>query len=143
MRIRIWLLLLFLLLASGGLTAILLFSWGNHSSTATSGSGARDAIFLLDIRPKRAWDSQGHIEGAVRIEWRKLGQRENLDLLPHDKLIAVIDEQGQHAGQVTPILRMLGYDAVTLRSGMTSWTQTPEGEETIRAMEAADFPVVR
>ncbi|MBK5226611.1 MAG: rhodanese-like domain-containing protein [Thermoleophilia bacterium] len=82
-------------------------------------------------------DSQGH------IEWRNVGEPESLALLPRDQLIVVIDQQGQSAGQVTPILRMLGYDAVTLRSGMTAWTQTPESLETIQTINAADYPVVR
>lgn len=103
----------------------------------------KSEIFLLDIRPATAWNSVGHIDGAVHIGWRNLGDPESLALLPRDKLIVVIDEQGQYSGQVTPILRMLGYDAVALRSGMTSWTQTPGSQETIRSIQRADQPVAR
>lgn len=103
-----------------------------------------DSLFLLDIRPLASWQANGHIDMGTHylINWRVLGQPENLAKLPADKLIVVIGDTGQTAGQVTPILRMLGYDAVTLRSGMTSWTQTPDSAESLAAFQR-DLPVVR
>lgn len=98
--------------------------------------------YLLDIRTPATFDSLGHIEGAVNIPWRELGQPGNLEKLPRDKLIVVIGANGRDAGQVTPILTMLGYETVTLRSGMAGWSPTPETQEIIDAAATANYPVV-
>ncbi len=98
--------------------------------------------FLLDIRDPAVYRARGHIEGAIDIPWRELGQPENLVQLPHGQLIVVIGDNGRDAGQVTPILKMLGYDAVTLRSGMAGWSPTPETQEILDAVAAAHYPVV-
>ena len=92
---------------------------------------AAQKIFLLDIRSQNDWQAIGHIKGAVHIPWLELGVAGTLEKLPRDKLIVVICNTGQTAGQVTPILRMVGYDAVTLRSGMTAWTETPHSRESL------------
>lgn len=104
-----------------------------------------DSIFLLDVRPLETWQRDGHIDmGAhMLIDWRVLGDPQNLAYLPKDKLIVVIGATGQTAGQVTAVLRMMGYNAVTLRSGMTAWTETPDSQETLAAISSANYPVVR
>lgn len=79
----------------------------------------------------------------VSIDWRELGAQQNLAKLPMDKLIVVVGDTGQSAGQVTPILRMIGYKAVTLRSGMTAWTEIPESVTTLDSMKSAVYPLVR
>ncbi len=100
-----------------------------------------EQTFLLDIRTPETFDSLGHIEGAVNIPWRELGEPQNLAQLPKDKLIVVIGDNGRDGGQVTPILTMLGYDAVTLRSGMAGWSPTPETPRIIEAVKNAAYPV--
>jgi rhodanese-related sulfurtransferase len=102
----------------------------------------KDNLFLLDIRSAENYSDIGHIEGAVNISWRELGNPENLDQLPTDKLIVVIGDTSMSAGQVTPILQMLGYDAATLRGGLVSWTDTPDSQRPIDAIEATGHPVV-
>lgn len=102
----------------------------------------KDETFLLDIRTPATYDSLGHIEGAVNLPWRELGKPENLGQLPQDKMIVVIGDNGRDAGQVTPILTMLGYDVVTLRSGMAGWAPTPETQQIIDAVNNANYPVV-
>lgn len=103
----------------------------------------REETFLLDIRTTATYDSLGHIDGAVNIPWRELGQPENLGQLPKDKLIVVLGDNGRDAGQVTPVLTMLGYDAITLRTGMAGWSPTPETPMIIQAVENANYPVVK
>lgn len=104
-----------------------------------------DSISLLDIRPLEAWQRDGHIDmGAhILIDWRMLGDPQNQAFLPKDKLIVVIGTTGQTAGQVTAVLRMMGYNAVTLRSGMTAWTETPDSQDTLTTINSADYPVVK
>lgn len=104
---------------------------------------ARPGLFLLDIREPATSSYTGKIEGAVQLPWRSLANPGNLQQLPKDRLIVVIDDQGQSSGQVTAILRMLGYDAVSLRSGMTAWTETPDSRETLDAIAQAHYPVVK
>jgi len=111
----------------------------------TSSPARKDSIYILDIRPLEAWQRDGHIGQGdyMLIDWRVLGDPLNLAKLPKDRLIVVVGETGQTAGQVTPILRMLGYNAVTLRSGMTAWTETPDSQDTLHAIRSANYPVVK
>jgi rhodanese-related sulfurtransferase len=103
-----------------------------------------DSIFLLDVRPLETWQRDGHIDMGthVLIDWRVLGDPQNLSNLPKDKLIVVIGATGQTAGQVTAVLRMIGYNAVTLRSWMTAWAETPDSQDTLTTINGANYPVV-
>jgi rhodanese-related sulfurtransferase len=71
--------------------------------------------FLLDIRKEEHFNRQ-HIEGAVNIFWYDLG--EHLNKLPWNRKIIVICYTGQSSGQVTSLLRIMGYDACSLLGGM-------------------------
>lgn len=75
----------------------------------------KDTPFLLDIRKKRHFNRQ-HIEGAVNIFWYDLG--DHLNELPENRKIIVICYTGQSSGQVTSLLRIMGYDACSLLGGM-------------------------
>ncbi len=67
----------------------------------------------------------GHIPGAIHIPWRQITQLQNLSPLPKDRQIVVYSNTGQTGGQVAAILSILGYNAVNLKWGMTSWTKDP------------------
>jgi rhodanese-related sulfurtransferase len=119
----------------------------NHISAQTLQDRLADPVlkgetFLLDIRDPAVYARLGHIEGAVNIPWRLLGYPDNMDKLPLDKLVVVVGDNGRDGGQVTPILKMLGYNAVTLRTGMAGWSPTPETQQIIDAVAAANYPVV-
>ena|SRR4030042_5146827 len=79
-------------------------------------------FFLLDIR-KTADFCAGHISEAVNIPFEEVAKPENLAILPTDMPILVICYTGHTASQVNSILNMLGYNAWTLRFGMTSWRE--------------------
>ena len=64
----------------------------------------------------------GHIPSAIHIPWRKITQLKMLTSLPRDRRIVVYSNTGQTGGQAAAILSVMGYDAVNLRWGMTSWT---------------------
>lgn len=64
----------------------------------------------------------GHIPGAVHIPWQQLTLYKYFKNLPKDRQIAVISSTGEIGAQITAILNVLGYDAVNLMWGMTSWT---------------------
>ncbi|MBI9109387.1 MAG: rhodanese-like domain-containing protein [Spirochaetales bacterium] len=71
---------------------------------------------VVSIRMQDAYDA-GHIEGAILIPWGK-GMQEKFSSLPKDETFVVHCYSGQTAGQAVAILRLLGYDAVSMKSGM-------------------------
>lgn len=74
-------------------------------------------IKVVDIRQAQDFEA-AHIEGAVNIPFGK-GMQEKFVDLPKDKKLVVACYTGQTAGQAVAILRALGYDALSLQSGMT------------------------
>ncbi|MEW6326530.1 MAG: rhodanese-like domain-containing protein [Thermodesulfobacteriota bacterium] len=79
-----------------------------------------DEFFVLDIRSNKDYCA-GHIAGAVNIPFEDVAKPENLAQLPVDMPILVVCYTGHTASQINSILNMLGYNAWTLRFGMTSW----------------------
>lgn len=77
----------------------------------------RDAYYVVDIRKAEDY-AKGHIEGAVNIPFGKVG--ENIDQLPADKQIIVTCYTGQTAGQTISLLRLSGFNVVSLKGGMTN-----------------------
>ena len=74
------------------------------------------SVMFLSIRKADDF-AKGHIEGAVNIPFG-VGMQDSFGQLPKDKKIIVYCYTGQTAGQTTAILRLLGYDAVSLNAGM-------------------------
>ena len=77
--------------------------------------------FILSVRSPEHYE-KGHIPGAINIPWREVAKTENLAKLPKDWQIVVYCYTGHTASQVTALLNVLGYDAINLKFGMTSWT---------------------
>ena len=78
--------------------------------------------FVLSIRSSTHY-ALGHIPGAINMPWRSLFSIENLTQLPDDETqIVVVCYTGQTASQVTALLNVLGYNASTLKHGMSAWT---------------------
>ncbi len=78
---------------------------------------ANEEIILVDIRAKADYDN-GHIKGAINAPFGE-GLAEKVDMLPTDKLVYVYCYSGQTAGQAIALLRMLGIDALSIKSGFT------------------------
>ena len=76
---------------------------------------------LLSVRGANDY-TLGHIPGAVQISAGVLLETANLAQLPEDKQIVVYCYTGQGAGHVSAILNIIGYDAISLKFGMCSWT---------------------
>ncbi len=80
---------------------------------------AKDAsIFLLDIRKAEDF-AAGHIEGATNIPMGQVGAK--LDTLPKDKQIVVNCYSGQTSGQTVAVLRMAGFNAISVKGGFPSF----------------------
>jgi len=79
---------------------------------------------LIDVRETGEYE-EGHMEGAVNIPLRTLG--ENLDKIPADTPVFVYCKSGWRAGLATSSLRMLGYDNVlAYPPGWNGWTEAGE-----------------
>lgn len=72
-------------------------------------------VTVVDIRKAEDF-AAGHIEGAINIPFGQ-GMQEKFSELPAGKLL-VTCYSGQTAGQTTAVMRMLGYDAVSMHLGM-------------------------
>ncbi|MBN2657125.1 MAG: sulfurtransferase [Spirochaetales bacterium] len=77
---------------------------------------AEEAMTIVSVRQPDAY-AEGHIEGAINIPFGKDMQKQFAQL-PKDEKVYVYCYSGQTAGQTVGILRMLGYDAVSVKSGM-------------------------
>lgn len=78
------------------------------------------SMFIVDIR--KAEDYQkGHLPGAVNIAYSKIG--ESMDRLPKNKDILVYCYSGQTSGQAIAAMRIMGFNAYSIKSGMKfGWT---------------------
>lgn len=66
--------------------------------------------------------AKGHIEGAINIPFKAIAAEENLAKLDPNKKIVVVCYTGHTASEANMFYNMLGYDAVTLKFGMSGWT---------------------
>jgi len=86
-----------------------------------------DRPYVLDIRPAADY-RDGAIDGSHNLPvYADLQRgddeplRTELGSLPSDRDVVVICKQGIVAKRATSILRAAGYDAYTLRGGMSAW----------------------
>ncbi len=77
---------------------------------------AEEQMTIVSIRQPEDY-AKGHIEGAINIPFGA-GMQEKFAQLPTDEKVYVYCYSGQTAGQTVGVLRMLGYDAVSVKSGM-------------------------
>lgn len=80
----------------------------------------RDEAFILDIRPKKEFQS-GHIVGSENISSDQLKTRMP-ELEKHkDKTIIVVCASGVHAGGACAELKKAGFNVARLSGGITGW----------------------
>ncbi|OEH85411.1 hypothetical protein BHU72_04795 [Desulfuribacillus stibiiarsenatis] len=93
-------------------------------------TASADKYYVVDIRvPKADNYDQGHIEGSHFYSWEDMEKK--MAEFPMDKKIVVGCWSGNNAGQAVALLRMNGYDAHLLTSGIDNgWLQKtkPEAE---------------
>lgn len=93
-----------------------------------------DSVQFVDIRRKEDYD-KGRIEGAINLPYGA-GMQDLFASLPADKKLIVNCYSGQTAGQTVAIMKLMGYDAVSLKGGMGTPMNKPMGWTT------EGFPVV-
>ncbi len=84
-----------------------------------------DQVQFVSVRSAADY-AKGHIDTAINIPWGK-GMQESFASLPADKKLIVYCYTGQTAGQTVAALRVLGYDAVSLKGGMGMGSNAPSG----------------
>ncbi len=81
-----------------------------------------NSFYVLDIRRAEDYEA-GFIPGAIHSGWANVGNL--LETLPTNRPVVVACYSGQTAGQTVGVLRMLGFDAKSLVSGVRDgWVQT-------------------
>ncbi len=73
-------------------------------------------IFLLDLRKKEEF-KKFHIKGAKNIFWLDLLDEKNIKKLPKNKKIFLICYVGHTSSQAMVLLKLLGYDVVSIKFG--------------------------
>ena len=94
------------------------------NAKAIHDAGDEDVLFVSIRRPEHY--AEAHIEGAINVPFGQ-GMQEMFGSLPADKKLIVYCYTGQTAGQTVAGLRMLGYDAVSLKGGMGMPANEPLG----------------
>ena len=111
-------------------------TFGNYiipMESAVEFVGTENAYFI-DIRKSSDFDL-GHIETATNMPYGT-GIIEYFGAIPTDKPVIVNCYSGQTSGQTVAILRLLGYDAYSLKYGMGTPVNAPGGWKT------NDYPLV-
>jgi rhodanese-related sulfurtransferase len=76
-------------------------------------------LFLIDARDPAQF-AQGHIPGAINIEWRQAVAHRNE--IPRDRMVVVYCNSGSLSAQAVFALRLLGWDNVkVLQDGFEGW----------------------
>ena len=82
------------------------------------GANAIDSIdyYLIDLRSKEEY-KKGHIKGSKNIYWLNILDENNLKKLPKNKPIFLICYVGHTSSQVLPLLKLLGYNVISIKYG--------------------------
>lgn len=82
---------------------------------------SKDAGYqIVDIRSAEHY-ALGHIDGAINIPFKTIADDDSLAKLDDTKKIVVVCYTGHTASMANMVWNMLGYDALTLKFGMSGW----------------------
>ncbi|MEW8506586.1 MAG: rhodanese-like domain-containing protein [Candidatus Thiodiazotropha sp.] len=98
-------------------------------------AGDWDSFFIVDTRSAAQYE-EGHIPGAVHIEWRQILARRSE--LPREKPVLVYCNTGSLSAQAGFALRLAGFENVRiLQGGIREWRAKGGFEAHARAMGAS------
>jgi len=102
-------------------------------------------FLVVDVRPappQGPGQQGGKISGSIYIPYNEILKDENLKKLPKDKKLILACVTGQSQNLPVLALRALGYNAWTLKFGMSSWIKGYFGGQFMQAAVAgANYPV--
>jgi rhodanese-related sulfurtransferase len=99
----------------------------------------KEETFLVDLRKKEDYD-EFHIKGAINIFWLDLLNDENLAKLPKNKKIFLICYLGHTSSQAMVLLKLLGYDVVSIKFG---YGKSPVFGVPVAGWMNYNFPVIK
>jgi rhodanese-related sulfurtransferase len=99
---------------------------------------AGEEPFIVSIRQQEVYD-QGHIKGAYLASWGA-DLAAKVSKLPTDKPVYVYCYSGQTAGQAIALMRLLGIDAYSVKSGFNYGAMKTEGYENYLETTANELP---
>jgi rhodanese-related sulfurtransferase len=92
--------------------------------------GSRKGVIVLDVRTPQEY-RDGHIPGAVLIDYNAGGFREEVNRLDREREYIVYCRTGNRSSKAVGILRELGFRSIRhLRGGILEWMD--EGLSTVR-----------
>lgn len=98
--------------------AVLAEGFGAAAISSTAVYDNLDDYYILNYWPEADYTGYGHIEGAIQYTPNvDLALDEALKTLPTDKTIVVYCYTGQNSARIACYLRILGYDARSLKFG--------------------------
>ena len=104
----------------------------------SDGDTSNDPV-VLSVRAATHY-AVGHIQGAINIPWKEIGDAAKLTALPMDKQIVVYCYTGHTGAVATTALNAMGYNAINLKFGMMGWTSDADVLATTPFSAAAGFP---
>ena len=72
--------------------------------------------YLIDLRSREEY-KKGHIKGSKNIYWLNILEKKNLDKIPKNKPIFLICYVGHTSSQILTLLKMLGYNVISIKYG--------------------------
>jgi rhodanese-related sulfurtransferase len=97
--------------------------------------------FVLSIRGADVY-AAGHLPTAVNIGYKVLLEPENLEKLPTDRQIVVYCYTGHTAAQTDAVLGILGYESVSMKFGMCSWSSNTTVNLGICFSGGENYPII-
>lgn len=86
----------------------------------TDGYSGNDP-FIISLRDGSSY-RQGHIPGAVNIDYNEIFTEAEYHQLPGNRLIVVYDDTGHQSAEIASLLNIMGLFAVSIEWGMAAWT---------------------
>ena len=79
-----------------------------------------DSVLLVDVRTAEEY-AAGHIANAKNIDVLKFDFKDQVEVLPKDKEIAVYCRSGKRSLMAANTLAKMGYKVINLRGGWLEW----------------------
>lgn len=97
---------------------VLAEGFGSAAISAADVYANLDDYYIVNYWPENHYSDPGHIEGAMQYTPKaSISLDADLETLPTDKTIVVYCYTGQTSANMAAYLRVLGYDAVSLKFG--------------------------
>ena len=78
---------------------------------------------LLDVRTPEEF-AEGHLEGAVNMDWYQPDFAEQLKALDQGEKVYVYCKKGGRSAEAAKLMDSLGYDVIDLAGGFYAWKES-------------------